>query len=191
MTGEPWDGFIPGATCKRCGVRLQGRGEGRPAESYAGTYNGLCYPCTSRPGEVIGVFSDGAVLIEYPPHLPSWRRDRETFFAFQDCPACHGHGRTWEHSSGPFGGSFPAQCRACTDRRYGAFWRYKNRMQEIRNEVAEIEKAASKLKIPASDDEAWKVHELANRYRALVREAWETPIVREPHPTLTRTHAEN
>jgi hypothetical protein len=183
-----WDGFLPGATCRRCGVRLQGQGEGRPAESYAGTYNGLCYPCTGRPADVIGHYSDGAVLVEHPPSCPSWRRNRETFYAFPGCEACKGLGAKWNYGNG---GGYLSQCKVCQQRRYGAWNAYTSRRQSLIDGMAAIEKECrskalkSKFKSLGDDwTEMWATDSLAVEYRAFMKELWETPIVQEPNPTL-------
>lgn len=113
-----WNGFPPeGLTlyCRRCGTALSGDGGNRPAETYAGTYTGLCYAC-----QRVGAFPlrtealDGAVWWEWPPHCPSWRRDRQTFVGYPDCTECGGRGR--ELVSRAVGGSYPRNCRGCMDR---------------------------------------------------------------------------
>lgn len=108
-------GFLPPADCSHCGQPLQGQGSGRPAELYAGTYTGLCYSCATRAPECTGVaVLDGAQYWEYPPHAPSWRRDREGgHVGYPDCVKCSGRGVTnWPVSSG----TGYIQCADCTAR---------------------------------------------------------------------------
>lgn len=90
---DPSTGEFPADwCCIRCGVTLNADG-GHPAEIYAGTYNGLCYPCTSAGPFVVSVaVLDGAQEVSWPPHCPSWRRDRETFYGYTDCDHCKGAG---------------------------------------------------------------------------------------------------
>jgi hypothetical protein len=115
-----WNGFLPkGVKCKQCGAVLEGEGEGRPAESYLGTYNGLCYPCTGKSPYFTGeVLLSGAHVYSHPPSCPSHRRDRETYYFFEDCKDCQ-FGCVRKYSSGPFGGSYNAQCEKCSKRHYG------------------------------------------------------------------------
>lgn len=89
-----WNGFLPkGTKCKACGAVLQGEGEGRPAESYAGTYTGLCNACTgAAPYDTGEVLTSGAHVWSHPPHAPSWRRERETHYGFMGCAHCRGTG---------------------------------------------------------------------------------------------------
>lgn len=114
-----WNGFLPEHNCKRCGKPLHGQGTGYPAELYAGTYTGLCYPCTNSGAYVEKTYPlDGAILLNYPPHCPSWRRDRETYIAYHDCPDCKGKGM-WIVSRHPGqGGSYPRYCLKCHNRFY-------------------------------------------------------------------------
>lgn len=112
-----WDGFPPEGlvlTCSRCGEELSGRGGDRPAETYAGTYTGLCYGCQRTrafPRQVDEL--DGAVWWEWPPHSPSWRRDRETYVAYDGCEDCGGRGRRMVSRPDARGGSYPRNCPAC------------------------------------------------------------------------------
>lgn len=108
------DGYVPDAVCKLCGNRLQGQGEGRPAESYLGTFTGLCYPCNDRPACVARLFPDGAKLWTHPASCPSHRRDRERIVAYDDCEACKGKGFTTSYGS--FGASYRSHCNACSAR---------------------------------------------------------------------------
>lgn len=106
------DGMFPQDwQCQRCGKTLNADGN-HPAELYAGTFNGLCYPCTGGPRYVTGTrLVDGGTVWSYPPHCPSWRRDRETHVFYWDCELCHGEGR---HSSY----DHPVRCDACSKRSY-------------------------------------------------------------------------
>jgi len=88
-------GMLPADwTCLRCGRQLNADGN-HPAELYAGTFTGLCYPCTSTGPYVEAVAElDGCRKISYPPNCPSHRRDRQVHHAYPDCPNCHGRGVT-------------------------------------------------------------------------------------------------
>lgn len=101
--------------CTGCGKQLNADGN-HPAELYAGTFNGLCYGCTGRGAYVAKVCAlDGAREVSWPPHCPSWRRDRETFIAYADCEACGGLGVDG-HGSSHGGGTYPLSCKPCLDR---------------------------------------------------------------------------
>jgi hypothetical protein len=72
---------------------------GHPAERYAGTHNGLCYPCTATGPYMVEVAElDGCRRLSYPPSCPSLRRDRETELAYPDCEQCLGAWHTWAQS---------------------------------------------------------------------------------------------
>lgn len=166
------DGFYHGASCANCGRELRGQGSGYPAESYAGTFNGLCYPCTNRPPFELTekTFLSGARLWNHPPPLPSHRRDRVTYYAFADCPRCRGTGgqpgKEWRDSE---------QCSLCKDRHYGhpamvAFFdrqrrtsaryslvnRVANRMVGDIQEVIERSRGCWTLPGPIRWPEGWK-----------------------------------
>ena len=104
--------------CLRCDKLLNADGY-HPAEVYAGTANGLCYACTAAGPYVEKVYHlDGARSINYPPHCPSWRRDREHFTGYLDCPECKGSGvEGWASSMG--GSSYRHYCKACHERFFG------------------------------------------------------------------------
>lgn len=106
-----------GATCKRCGVVMGGNFDGigwdRPAEIYAGTATGLCDKCMRESDYVLETFEDGAKRVSVAPTCPSWRRDRTTHIAYDNCPECGGKGYT--RSSGTWGSS-NASCKTCYDR---------------------------------------------------------------------------
>lgn len=106
-----WDGFYPPTPCKRCGKALHGQGTGYPAELYAGTYTGLCYPCTDEPPYFTGeVELSGAKSYSHPPSCPSHRRDRETKLFFEGCDCTFGsRGSSW---------SYRAQCKKCSEQHY-------------------------------------------------------------------------
>jgi hypothetical protein len=111
-----WDGFLAPSDCKRCGKALSGQGTGTPAELYAGTYTGLCYACTDEApyAEDRELLSDARAW-SHPPSCPSWRREREIFYAFDDCPDCN-HGRIHVSRSDPQGGPYGTQCPKCWER---------------------------------------------------------------------------
>lgn len=117
-----WDGFIRipgGLDCAICGKTLGSIDDPRsnPAESYAGTYTGLCYGC--ERSAVWGCYrcEDGLVYYSHPPSSPSWRRDRQFFFAYDDCPDCR-KGAVRVSRSDAMGGSYNIQCVKCRDRSY-------------------------------------------------------------------------
>lgn len=103
--------------CLACGTELNEGGR-LPAETYLGTFNGLCYPCTGAGAHVVAVYSyDGARRVSWPPACPSHRRTREEFFGYGDCEHCGGLGATrgyghytpiWE------------RCKSCSDRYWAA-----------------------------------------------------------------------
>lgn len=110
-------GFLTPRPCERCGKPLHGEGTGYPAELYAGTFTGLCYPCTSAAPFATGdVEPSGAVWWDHPPSCPSHRRDRERYLAFEDCPRCHGKGAAYVSRSFGAGGGYYTQCAACSER---------------------------------------------------------------------------
>lgn len=105
--------YYTGATCQRCGKLLNSDG-GHPAEIYAGTFNGLCYGCTAaRPHVVKVAVLDGARIVSWPPHCPSYRRDRDTYTAYPDCGACKGTG-VQRRNLGSTG--YREGCKACLAR---------------------------------------------------------------------------
>ena len=109
------DGFYPIHNCKRCNKPLQGQGSGRPAELYAGTYTGLCYPCTNAPMIILRQYPDGAQRKEYSPYRPSYRRNRNSYIAYDDCDDCKGLGYTYRYQRH---GSYRAYCDTCSRRFY-------------------------------------------------------------------------
>jgi hypothetical protein len=124
------DGMYPDHNCKSCGKLLNADG-GHPAELYAGTYTGLCYKCEKSSAYPVYIHFDGAVTYSHPPHCPSWRRSRENFIGFPDCPECGGEDkkiatRGWRYSKGRHliaradsgGGDYPENCKLCSDRHW-------------------------------------------------------------------------
>lgn len=114
---DPATGLFPaGWQCLGCGKTLNADG-GHPAELYAGTYTGLCYGCERKPSYIQGTYTlDGALLLSYPPHAPSWRRARESFTAYVDCGTCEGRGRLMKRGQWE---QYPVQCQMCFERFYG------------------------------------------------------------------------
>ncbi|MDE1821165.1 MAG: hypothetical protein KGJ23_07980 [Euryarchaeota archaeon] len=113
------DGFLPPMSCRNCGKPLEGDGSGHPAELYAGTWNGLCYPCTGAPAFKSTVEDlSGVEVWSHPPHCPAWRRDRETFLYVPGCGKCD-HGRIMVSRSMMLGGSYPVQCGDCSRAHHG------------------------------------------------------------------------
>ena len=100
--------------CIKCGKKL---GE-NPAETYPGTYTGLCYNCQDADPYIVEEFPDSGVKISYPPYAPSFRRERRTFVAYRDCCECRGSGRIKVQRDLTEGGSYFIQCRACSKRYY-------------------------------------------------------------------------
>lgn len=91
-------GMLPdgpdGFGCVRCAKPLNMDGN-HLAELYAGTFNGLCYGCTSAPPYVARIaVLDGAREVSWPPNCPSYRRDRQKHLAYEGCGNCAGMGLT-------------------------------------------------------------------------------------------------
>jgi len=119
-------GMLPNHPCKQCGKPLNADGY-HPAELYAGTYTGLCYSCERSGERLLQVNSlDGAQHWEFPPHCPSWRRDRERFIGYTGCQLCQGKGRLWVGRSDTQRGSYSKQCEPCSNR----FWDHPLRLWE-------------------------------------------------------------
>jgi hypothetical protein len=120
------NGMLPAHNCKQCDKPLNADGY-HPAELYAGTYTGLCYQCERTGKRLIKIDPvDGAETWEFPPHCPSWRRDRERFIGFTGCQACNGKGRLWVSRANSQGGSYSAQCKECSER----YWTHPLRLWE-------------------------------------------------------------
>lgn len=157
MSAKPWDGFIRipgGIDCAICGKTLGSIDDPRsnPAESYAGTYTGLCYGCERSATWACYRCDDGLIYYSHPPHLPSWRRDREFYFAYEDCTTCQ-KGAVRVSRSDAMGGSYNTQCVKCRDRahshpiraahirEYEAFQeRHRQVMQRLEKEFAKKKK---------------------------------------------------
>jgi len=125
------NGMLPPHNCHRCGKPLNADGN-RPAELYLGTYTGLCTACmNASPYEVKRLIS-GAKLMSHPPHLPSWRRSREEFIWFEDCPDKCIKGVV----PGTWGGwsNYPKQCPTCLARHenHPEVRRYKEDQKKLR-----------------------------------------------------------
>ena len=115
---EGWDGMLPaGTTCLNCGKVLNADG-GHPAELYLGTYNGLCYPCTSAPAFLVQECEDGSQEWSHPPHCPSWRRNREIRYGYEGCETCGGKGSVRQFRPDSQGGSYTYQCPVCRTRKW-------------------------------------------------------------------------
>lgn len=133
-------GMLPAHNCKQCDKPLNADGY-HPAELYAGTYTGLCYKCQNSDVRLIYTAPlDGCQSWEFPPHCPSWRRDRERFLAYPACEKCEGKGRLWVGRSDAQGGSYSQQCPDCSAR----YWSHPLRLWEQKR-WASIRKAAESL----------------------------------------------
>lgn len=108
-------GFLPDRKCQHCQKPLQGEGETRPAESYLGTFTGLCYTCEKEPAYVVREQADGGKIWSHPPYCPSFRREREEHIAYDDCKECN-HGRVIVLRSYALGGSYSSYCKKCLAR---------------------------------------------------------------------------
>jgi len=104
------NGMLPDEIfCARCAKPLNADGN-HPAELYAGTYNGLCYGCTSAGPFVAAVAQlDGCQRVSWPPKEPSYRRSREDHYGYPDCGNCQGLGAT----GSPY---YAKTCDACLAR---------------------------------------------------------------------------
>jgi hypothetical protein len=111
--GMDRDGMFPPRPCRNCGKPLNADGN-HPAELYAGTFTGLCYGCERAAPYIQQRWADGAQLVSHPPSCPSWRRDRETFVGYPDCPTCAGAGV--EQTTWTAGGPARHYCRGCIAR---------------------------------------------------------------------------
>jgi hypothetical protein len=98
--------------CTRCRQPLRAE----HGETHAGRFNGLCQRCTKSGAYLDAVAADGCQRWSFPPHLPSWRRDREFFRGYADCADCAGRGIAPEPGRDISGGRYPVQCKACSDR---------------------------------------------------------------------------
>lgn len=124
---DPITGHFPSWPCQGCGKELDGENGRNPAETYAGTFNGLCYACTAAAPFVVSIAElDGARDVSWPPHCPAWRRDREDFYAYEDCEICDGMGATRAYRTRSIvsgGGPFWERCPSCGPR----YWNHPRR----------------------------------------------------------------
>lgn len=104
------NGFYPKQNCQKCQKPLQGQGEGRPAELYAGTFTGLCYECQNGGDYIFKTEKDGARHVSCAPSCPSWRRDRENYISYADCKVCKGVGYSWKSGRHD---SYRSYCEPC------------------------------------------------------------------------------
>jgi hypothetical protein len=112
---DPSTGMYPADwRCLVCGKQLNADGN-HPAELYAGTFNGLCYACTSGGPYVVpgSELPDGTRRMSHPPACPSWRRTREEYWGHPDCEHCKGMGAHMRYSSM---NQYREYCRPCMDR---------------------------------------------------------------------------
>lgn len=117
-----WDGFIPDDViipCKFCGNNLESKDSGYPASRYFGTLNGLCNKCTYSCPFLKKRYSDEAEIWSFPPHCPSWRRNRETYIKYNSCKnkLCN-HGSVYISRPDAYGGSYLIQCSTCSQKYY-------------------------------------------------------------------------
>ena len=178
-----FSGFYPVHFCKQCSAVLGGTNHGtaddpsydRPAELYMGTYTGLCYSCQNAEVTIIEVYPDSAKLKEYPPHCPSWRRDRERYTAFDDCAECGGKGFKWVVRADALGGSYPVHCEAC-NRRHNAKEYARRDREEARDKLIararEIEAETRSKAYKGVTPEALQDMPIAVEYRQIVRQLW-------------------
>lgn len=145
---DPHTGMFPEEwTCQRCGKKLDADG-GHPAERYAGTYNGLCYACTGAGPFVVSVATiDGAQEVSWPPHCPSWRRNRETFFGYTDCEFCGGLGAKRGYWPNPHN-----RCTECSQRYHGHhdrewYWARLDLLRRVADVRFQRELTAAGLKV--------------------------------------------
>lgn len=115
-------GMLPADVfCLRCAKPLDADG-GHPAERYLGTYNGLCYRCTSEGPYVAAVaVLDGCRRVSWAPAEPSYRRSRENFYGYEGCENCEGMGVAGYRSTGGYwcGGRSREYCKPCQGRYSG------------------------------------------------------------------------
>lgn len=116
-------GFLPPHPCRACNEPLSGHMGDRPAETYAGTATGLCYSCERAPAVLLRTEADGAEVWEWPPHCPSWRRDRETSYYYADCDCRRGtRGSGYSRTT----------CRECS----GRYLAFQDHLRRARCQVA-------------------------------------------------------
>lgn len=179
------DGFMPPSECYRCTTPLQGQYSGHPAESYAGTFTGLCGKCTHAEPIKIGEYDNGAELWEYAPHCPSWRRDRETYIAFSDCLRCIGRGFSWIGRSDASGGSYRAYCRECNGRFHKSEALYSIEVGKYETLKKELEDMLRVKHPKPKTDEQWAdLHNspLSIQFSIKLRKLWAMPTPKVPEP---------
>lgn len=170
-------GFYPVHPCERCGEPLKGQGTGYPAELYAGTYTGLCYPCTREPAKVIATKKlDGAQVWDYPPAQASYRRNRERFIGYPGCQRCNGTGILPWGASGPY-----ERCPSC-ESRYDAHelrMRYTKASLEIYKQATARHEARMEREAGVSVSLSWEQKQAvimrlgSERIKELTAESWE------------------
>lgn len=182
-------GMYPVHPCKKCGKDLGGgKMDGsyaRPAELYAGTYTGLCYSCQNSGPYLETTFFDGIERWNFPPHCPSWRRDRETYVFRPGCDCEKGRRIVSRHPM--YGGSYFIQCEQCSEawannpirKAYGEWqsmpYKVVKFFQDKVNamayqDVIERAKADGKLKGLRKNSKAWKD---AVRELSMDKDYWE------------------
>ena len=155
--GMDHDGMFTPHPCHVCGNPLNDDG-GHPAELYAGTHTGLCYPCTFASPFRVHVYRDRAERWSHAPHSPSWRRDREEFIGYKGCRECSGKGKIVVARHHTAGGGYPVNCEKCDKKYYDEpeRARWNNRMSWIINARATVNEKKTKelrkiLKLKKSD----------------------------------------
>ena len=171
-----WDGFLPeGTKCEQCGNILK-----KDAELYAGTFTGLCRSCENISSKVEVTYFDGAVRISYPPHCPSWRRNRDSFMAYADCKECRGSGKKTITRGMASGGSYPINCPSCSDKFYNhplRVWKSKRydriieKAQSAYLTLLKINKIYTKAKKgEAPEDKVEELKKLIHKKRSILSE---------------------
>ena len=62
---------------------------------------------------VVAYLGNGFKRWSFPPHCPSWRRDREEFVGQEGCTLCGGKGRKMIYRPYGQGGPYPENCKTC------------------------------------------------------------------------------
>lgn len=189
MTGHPLaalmdkQGMLPADVfCVRCAKPLNMDGN-HPAERYLGTFNGLCYGCTSAGAYVAATSAlDGCRRVSWPPHCPSWRRDRETHWAYADCATCGGMGIELPARRYDSGGQ---SCRPCLAR-YSA---HPQRAGWSRWSVVVIRSCQASFE-RAWDYQAGVPRKCTNKRRAELRAAWAGPDREHATPEFAQLKAD-
>lgn len=155
------NGFLLKQDCKKCQKPLQGQGEGRPAELYAGTFTGLCYSCQNGGDYIVLTEKDGARHISCAPSCPSWRRDRENYISYANCENCKGIGYFWK--SGRYD-RYRSYCEPCVKRHSENKFRikYHRIAKKLYNKyngvfLKRIKAEEKKLKIKLDNEAAYKL----------------------------------